>query len=210
MTTESIRIKGIPEVTRALYKFNAELAARVTRTALRNGANHMKNQIRAVTPVKTGLAKRSLKVYNSKIHGLRKDGIISIWVGWPRGTGGRILTGRGGKAKPYYIGWVEYGYNRGSKRAGVKASETLGLISKGTGAVRKAVGLRNLRAAKSGRSRVRQGRLYTRYGGIRVEGQHFMERAFDSAYNRSVDIIVTSSNTIITHLAKELGFKIRP
>lgn len=206
--TESIRIKGIPEVNRALYKFNNELAARVTRTALRNGANHMKNQIKVATPIKTGLAKRTIKIYNSKIHSLRKDGMVGVWVGWSRGTGRRILKGeKTPKKTAYYIGWVEYGYNRGSKRAGVKASEFFGLIAKGTGAARKAYGLRNLRAAKSWRSRIRQGRLYTRYGGTRVEGQHFMERAFNSAYNRSVDIIVNSSNTIILHLAKELGFK---
>jgi hypothetical protein len=208
--TDSIKINGIPEVSRALYKFNAELAIRVQRTALRNGANHMKAHIKAVTPVakktgkntEPGLAKRTLKVYNSKRHSAKKDGIISVWVGWPRSTGGRFLKGKAGKKTAYYIGWVEHGYNRGSERAGVGLSESLGLVANGTASARKLLGRKN-----RGRG-IRQGRLFTRFGGKRVEGQHFVERAFDTSATGSLAIIVNSSNTIISHLAKELGFKV--
>jgi hypothetical protein len=198
----ALTIKGVPEVQRALFKYNAELASRATRLSLRMGANYMKGKIKASVPVKTGVAKRTLKVYNSKRHSHKKDGIISVWVGWRGGTGGRYLKGKAGNKDAYYMSWVEYGYNAKSQKAGVGLSQTLGLIAKGTKSARKLAGIKNRGKGR----RFRQARLVTRYGGKRVEGQHIVERAFDQHGQRSALLIIDASNAIAEKLAKELGF----
>lgn len=207
---ESIKIRGVPQLQRALFKLNADLGAQLGNKAIRKGATHFKNKLKEATPVSepqenkrgtSGLAKKTLRVYRSKIHSHKKDGLISYWVGWPRGTGRRLLKGKAPKAVAFYIGWVEYGYNSNSKRAGVKAAETLGLLAKGTAAARKAQGLRNRRTG------FRQSRIAVRYGGKHVPGQFFVKKTLDRTAHASIDIIVQTSNQLITQKAKELGFK---
>jgi hypothetical protein len=202
-----INVKGVKDVQRALFKYNTELGVRVTRFAMKTGANYMKGHLKANTPVASGLTKKSVRAYDSKIHGHKKDGIISVWVGWRLGTGRRLLRGKESKAVPYYIGWVEYGYNKGSKRAGVKSAEALGLLRRGTASVRRVIGFNNRRLSRSsGRSgRVRQSRLYVRYGGKHVKGQFFMTETFDRFAERSAILIVDASNAIAENIARQLG-----
>lgn len=187
--TESLTIKGVPELTRALGKFNQELVVRVQRQAFRNGANYMKQQLKSATPVKSGLAKNSIRVATSKINTPRKNGKVGVWVGWRKVTGNRRLKGRATKATAYYIGWVEYGYNRGSKKVGASADKAL-----------KAIAGKN--------RKLRRARLITRHGGKAIPGQHFAEITFDRHVGRSIDIIVNLSNVITKQLAAELGFKV--
>ena len=108
------KIKGIAEVKRALYSYNAKLGERVTRVALRQGANVMLKQIRAAAPVKTGRLKKAIKLKNSKINRINKNGKVGLFITVSPGKNRRDPKGA------YYAKWVETGYNKGSKRTGKK------------------------------------------------------------------------------------------
>lgn len=111
MTFEA-KIKGIAEVKRAIYAYNAKLGERVTRVALRAGANAMLKEIRSAAPVKTGRLKRAIKIKNSKINTLRRNGAVGIYITVSPGKNRRDAKGA------YYAKWVETGYMRGSQRTG--------------------------------------------------------------------------------------------
>lgn len=105
-------IKGIAEVKRAIYAYNAKLGERVSRVALRAGANAMLKQIRNAAPVKTGRLKRAIRVKNSKIHTIRRNGSVGVYITVQPGKNRRDPRGA------YYAKWVETGYQRGSQRTG--------------------------------------------------------------------------------------------
>lgn len=106
------KIKGIAEVKRAIYQYNAKLGEKVTRAALRAGANIMLKQIRAAAPVKTGRLKKAIKLKNSRINSLRKNGKVGLYITVSPGKSRRDPKGA------YYAKWVEVGYKKGSKRVG--------------------------------------------------------------------------------------------
>jgi HK97 gp10 family phage protein len=108
------KIKGIAEVKRAIYAYNAKLGERVTRVALRQGANVMLKQIRAAAPVKTGRLKKAIKLKNSRINRINKNGKVGLYITVSAGKNRKDPKGA------YYARWVEMGYNKGSKRTGKK------------------------------------------------------------------------------------------
>ena len=107
-----INVKGVAELQRAIYKYNAKLGERVTRAALRAGANVMLKQIRNSAPVKTGRLKKAIKLKNSRINRINKNGKIGLYITVSKGKNRKDPRGA------YYAKWVEAGYNRGSKRIG--------------------------------------------------------------------------------------------
>lgn len=101
----SIRIEGISKIQRALFQFNARLAERVTRLAMRKGANYMLKQIRAAAPVKTGRLKKAIVVKNSKINTIRKNGNVGVYITLRSGKRANLKSALYGK-------YVENGYKR--------------------------------------------------------------------------------------------------
>lgn len=112
-----VKIRGIAEVKRAIYAYNAKLGERVTRIALRQGANHMLKSIRNAAPVKSGRLKKAVKLKNSRINRLNKNGKVGLYITISPGKNRKDQKGA------YYAKWVEVGYNKGSKRVGKRARQ---------------------------------------------------------------------------------------
>ena len=103
----SIRIQGIAEIQRALFQLNARLGERVTRLALRKGANFMLKQVRAIAPIKTGRLKKAIVVKTSKIHTVRKNGDVGVYL--------VVKSGKRDNQKTALYGrWLERGYKKGN------------------------------------------------------------------------------------------------
>jgi len=104
----SIRIRGVAEIQRALFQFNSRLAERVTRLAMRKGANYMLKEVRAAAPKKTGRLKKTIKVKNSRINTVRKNGKVGVYITVNPGKSRRDTKGA------WYGKFVETGYQRGN------------------------------------------------------------------------------------------------
>ena len=97
MTDQTLQIRGIAELQRALYEYNKRLGDRVTIMAVRLGANYMLKQVRANTPVspngsmigkkggpwvrgKPGRLRAAVKVKNSRINRRAKNGVVGVYL----------------------------------------------------------------------------------------------------------------------------------
>lgn len=192
MTFEA-KIKGVAEVKRAIYAYNAKLGERVSRVALRAGANAMLKQIRNASPVKTGRLKRAIKVKNSKINTLRRNGKIGLFI--------TIYPGkkRSDEKGAWYGKFVELGYNKGSKAVTGSQAVGLGIIT------RRQLIAKKLSNAKY-RGKNKQGIRY-RHGGKAVPGQHFVLNTFNSTKDDAARLIVQASEIAAERIAKELNLK---
>jgi len=107
-----INVSGIAELQRAIYKYNARLGERVTRASLRAGASYMLKHLRNAAPVKTGRLKKAIRIKNSRINRINKNGKVGIYITISAGKNRKDPRGA------YYAKWVENGYMRGSKIIG--------------------------------------------------------------------------------------------
>lgn len=97
MPDQTLQIRGIAELQRALYEYNKRLGDRVTGMAVRLGANYMLKQVRANTPVspngsmigkkggpwvrgKPGRLKAAVKVKASRINRRAKNGVVGVYL----------------------------------------------------------------------------------------------------------------------------------
>jgi HK97 gp10 family phage protein len=124
--TTEIQITGMAEVKKALQSLPTKMAERITRMALRTGGNFMLKNIKAATPKKTGRLQKAIKIKNSKLNTLKRNGVVGIFISISPGKSRKDLTGA------YYGKFVEAGYQPGGhnkkggkhpKAGGVKSRE---------------------------------------------------------------------------------------
>lgn len=110
--SETIEVKGLREVQKALYTYSQAIGDRVILAALRQGANLVKKSIVANAPFKTGALKKSFSVKRSKIHRGKFSGdMIGVYLTIRKGKG------RKDPKDAFYGRWVESGWNiRGKSR----------------------------------------------------------------------------------------------
>jgi len=184
----SIRIEGISKIQRALFQFNARLAERVTRLAMRKGANYMLKEVRAAAPVKTGRLKKAIVVKNSKINTIRKNGSVGVYLTLKSGKSRKDLKGA------WYGRFVENGRNVGA--AHNPRSEAF-RRSIGGGSIGR---LRKDRRFKTA--------TYRRAGaGQDIPGQHFILNTFLATAPTALEIMIEASEVAMKHLAQELNLK---
>jgi HK97 gp10 family phage protein len=183
----SLRIQGIAEIQRALFHFNARLGERVTRLAMRKGANYMLKQARLAAPVKSGRLKKAIKVKNSKINTIRKNGNVGVYLTVSSGKNRRDTKGA------WYGKFVENGYNTGNTN------------NTGSAAFRQSIG-RGGAAPRLRRDRRFSTSIYRRSGGgTTVLGQHFILNTFNESAPTALTIMVEASEVAMQHLAQELN-----
>ncbi|MGZ5000620.1 MAG: HK97-gp10 family putative phage morphogenesis protein [Methylomonas sp.] len=192
----SIKIRGISEIQKALFQFNAKLAERVTRLALRKGANYMLKEIRNATPVKTGRLKRAIKVKNSRINTIRNNGSVGVYITVSPGKSRNDPKGA------WYGKFVETGYNRGSQTVGGRRAVHMGLISNSQLSAKRAFVNSKRRAGRSAAG------IRYRYGGQAVEGRHFVLNTFNATAPTALAIMVEASEVAAKHLAQELNLNV--
>ncbi|WP_426994449.1 HK97-gp10 family putative phage morphogenesis protein [Methylomonas sp. CM2] len=191
----AIEVKGLAEVKAALSQLTPKLAERLTRIALRQGANYMAKQIRAAAPIKTGRLRKAVKVRTSKINRLQKNGRVGVFVSVYPGKSRKDPKGA------WYGKFVENGYNRGSQQVTGRQAVTLGVITKKQLDQKKA-----LVASRRRFGRVKQGIRY-RYGGQAVAGQHFVRDTFNARAEQAADLIVQSANVVMDSITRELKLR---
>lgn len=183
----SLRIRGIAEIQRALYQFNARLGERVTRLAMRKGANYMLKQVRAAAPVKTGRLKKAIRVKNSRINTLRKNGNVGVYLTVNPGKNRNDPKGA------WYGKFVENGYNTGNTH------------NTGHGALQQAIG-RSGSGPRLRRDRRFVTSTYRRTGGgTSITGQHFILNTFNTTAPTALEIMIEASEVAMRHLAQELN-----
>jgi HK97 gp10 family phage protein len=89
--TELTNVKGLSELQAFLDQLPAKMEANIMRSALRQGANVVRDEARSNVPVKTGLLRDGLKVTTSS-----RRGVVTAKV---KATGKHAYLAR----------WIEYG-----------------------------------------------------------------------------------------------------
>ncbi len=161
-TLATIILTGDKALDRNLAQLTGAAGRKVFNKAARAAAKPVAKQARANAPSRTGRLKKSIKV-RSIARSRNKIGI--------RVTTGNETGDFGGDG--YYGAFLEYGYKRGKRSAGVKAAQSL-----------KRRGRLNQTSQWFLRRRVKAEirALKARAGDKRAEvkGQHYMKRAADS------------------------------
>jgi len=189
-----LTIHGLDKTQAALKQLPDKLAERLVRLSLRQGANLMARYVRAAAPVKTGRLKKAIRVGNSKINTLRKNGQVGVYVTIKKGRSRKDPKGA------YYAPWVENGYDRGSRQITGRQAVLLGVVSQ-----ERLNAKRAQVAAKRRIGRVKQGIRY-RHGGAHVPGQHFIRDAYTAHADQCAGVIVQASGIAADQAAKTLGF----
>lgn len=83
-----VQITGLPELQRFLDQLPAKLEANIVRSALRQGANVLRDEAKQNVPVQSGALRNSLKV-STRL----RQGVASASV----------------RTKVFYARWIEYG-----------------------------------------------------------------------------------------------------
>lgn len=197
-----IKIKGIPELQRALFKFNSKLGTRITQFALKKGAAYVQGKIKAAAPVKTGRIKRSVRVRVSKIKKVSTTGSVGVYI---------IVGGgkRDSKRGAFYAKFVEYGYKHRSQLLTGSQAVQRGIISQNQ---YRTLRINNLQRALSRRrpgKRVVVPGLRLRAGGKDIAGQHFVQRSFDATSKAALDLIITASEAALKAVARENNLKVK-
>ena len=109
MAEFEIDISGVAETQRRLFEFSQKLGDRITRLALRSGANYMLKAIREAAPKRTGRLRRAIVVKNSRIHQRRRNGQVGVYITIRKGK-----SRKDPKGAPYGT-FVESGYKRGKR-----------------------------------------------------------------------------------------------
>lgn len=188
-------VKGLDQVKNAFKQLPEKLATRITRQVLRQGANDMARKIRAAAPVKTGRLRKAIRVRNSSIHTLRKNGNVGVFVTVYAGKNRKDPKGA------WYGKFIENGYNRGSKAVTGRQAVALGVVSREQLATKQA-----LVASRRRIGRVKQGIRY-RHGGKAVEGLHFVRNTFNANAEQAAQKIVSASYVAADAVARELNLR---
>lgn len=186
MDNADIRVHGTEELKRALAAFNNQLAERVTKATLRQGANYMARHIRAAAPKRTGRLRRAIKVKNSKINRPRTNGKVGVFISISPGKSRTDPKGA------WYGKFQENGYTATGRAKGreVTTSATT----------------RRERQEYKQRTGKRL-RVYAyRPGARKIEGQHFIRNTFHATKMETLQVIVSAQEIAGRQLAQQLGF----
>lgn len=204
----TIRISGIAEIQRALFQFNARLAERVNRLAIRKSANYMLKEIRAAAPIsvrgsqekdntgsdvythfRPGRLRRSIKVKNSKINQIRKNGTVGVFI--------TVYPGkkRNDPKGAWYGKFVEVGYNTGSANVSGGAALSSRFTSGGRRLIARDYRFRTLTYRHRG-------------AGRQVEGKHFVLNTFNRTAPTALAIMIEASEVATAHLARQLNLNV--
>jgi len=133
--TSQTTINDVKTVLKKLDQFESKLTIKITRAALRNGANLTLKSIRREAPKQSGRLRRAVHVASNRKYNPRTNGKVGVSIkirkgksrNDPRGAyyghmiiGGHIASGRrrggtGKKTKPN--AFVERGYNKTKQQA---------------------------------------------------------------------------------------------
>ena len=212
MPDQTLQIRGIAELQRALYEYNKRLGDRVTGMAVRLGANYMLPRIRAAAPVspkgslsgkkggpwirgKAGRLKAAIRIKASRINRRAKNATVGVFITIDPGKS------RADPRGAWYGKFVECGFNHGSKVAIGSQAVSMGLITHAEHRARHA--FVNSRRSGSGTARS----VMTRYGGKAVAGRHFVVNTFNSTKQRSAAIIIDAAETAMRAMASTLNLQ---
>jgi len=103
-----VKIKGLAELQQFLNQLPAKMEANVLRTALRAGANVIRDEVKATVPVKTGTLRDGFKVstnsrrgrVSAKVKATGKHAFIAPWLEY--GVAAHKITSK--KAKGLFFG----------------------------------------------------------------------------------------------------------
>ena len=167
------------------------LAERIQRLALRQGANYMLKAVRQAAPKKTGRLRKAIKIRNSKINRLQKNGNVGVFL--------TVYPGKSRKdqAGAWYGKFVEVGYRRGSKAITGAQAVAAGILTREEYRLKRA----GLRAKRKGR--YAQG-VRIRHGGNSVDGLHFVRNTFEQTKEQAARIIVEASQVAVARVVQEL------
>jgi hypothetical protein len=189
MDAFDVKIKGIADLKRGLYAYSAKLGERVTKMGLRQGANYMAKSIRAAAPKKTGRLRRAIKVKNSNLNRIKKNGVVGVYITISKGKSRKDPKGA------YYGKWVENGYAASGR---TKAREvTMGATTKAE--------RQDYKQHTGKRLRV----YMHKKGARKVPGQRFILNTFNATKEQAATIVVQSSEMAAKRLAQEIGFNVK-
>jgi hypothetical protein len=207
--TFELTLSGMDGVRKAFESLKPNLAERVGKIAVRQGANYLAKQIRAAAPQSPagsrekigpkqyatyprGRLKRAIKVRQSKFNRLGKNGVIGYYITVAKGKK------RSDPKGAWYGGFVEGGYTIGSRTISAQAAVREGIITQAElNALRKG---KKTKKGNQERIRNRSGR-----GTRRIEGQHFVRRAFNAHAEQTATIIAESAKNAFLELARKQG-----
>jgi HK97 gp10 family phage protein len=182
----TVNLRGIAEFNRALFSFSDRLGERVTKLALRQGANFMLKNIRAAAPKKTGRLRRAIKIKNSKINRIRSNGKVGLFI--TISPGKSRIDPKGA----YYGPFQEYGYTASGT---TKAREVTTSVT--------TVAQREAHKQRTGRRL----RVYAHAPGARkIPGKRFVRNTFNATKDQAAQLIVSASEVAAQRLAQEIGF----
>jgi|GEM_PF-2259192 len=187
MTEEiGIHLRGVAELNRALAELNRNLPERVTKMALRQGANSMLKNIRGAAPKKTGRLRRAIKVKNSKINRARNNGKVGVFISIAPGKSRNDPKGA------YYGPFQEYGYTATGRTKGTEVT-----TNRTTRAERQAY-----RQRTGKRLRVYAHRPEAR----QMPGRHFVANTFAATKEQTAQTIASALEIAARQLAQQIGF----
>jgi len=98
-------LKGLDDAKRAIEELIQDMRRKVVRAALRDAARPMVKQAKVNAPVKTGLVRRRISVFTSRIKRGQR-GEIGVYIR-PKAT----KSNRGKKGDPFYYKFQEMGFH---------------------------------------------------------------------------------------------------
>jgi len=121
MATMNVSLSGFKQLERKLNELPKRIRRKVLSQSLRAGAKIIQAEAKARVPKDTGELRRSIKVRVGKV---KNRGDVKIIV----------ITGAGDfKGDQYYGAFVEYGYRRGKRSAGVASLQKAKSSTKDSG-----------------------------------------------------------------------------
>jgi len=193
MSDFDLKVRGIPELNRALLDYSKKLGVRVAQLAVRNGANFMLKQIRSAAPVKTGRLKRAIKIKNSRINRIAGNGSVGVYITIDPGKSRKDMKGA------WYGKFVEVGYNRGSKAVGGHEAVARGIVTRERFNAKRTMVTSKRRSGRTAKP------IIYRHGGQRVDGRHFVLNTFNRTKEQTAHIVIDSFELAGKRLAQEIG-----
>lgn len=105
---DAISLSGIQQTQKKIFGFSDKLGDRITKLALRSGANYMLKRIRLAAPKDTGNLRRAIVVKNSRKNQRRINGRVGVYI--------TINKGKRKRHDGFYGRFLEMGYRSGRRR----------------------------------------------------------------------------------------------
>lgn len=180
MADFEIKVSGLKEFQKSLYSFSQQLGDKVVLDALRLGARAMQAKARAGAPRLTGRLRRGIVVKKSKINNGKRNETLGVYL--------TLRTGKGRKdpKDAFYGRFIEDGWNsRGKSNGKTGKGKRFEIVS--------------MFGSRTGRKSLP--------GKTNIPGIKFMQGAFNSTKNASVDLIVRAVEQGSEILKRKTGLK---